>query len=49
MKDGNIYKISKGKEHTFEHLKKGVYHVEADLLVRLRFRPWVYTNSIRVI
>lgn len=44
--NGNIAAVSKGREHVFKDIDKGVYRIEADYLRWGRYYPWIYSNSI---
>lgn len=49
IKDGELYKFSEGKEHNFENLDKGVYRAECYIRRYCRYKPWIFTNCIKVV
>jgi len=48
IKNGTPWQKSRGRKHTFSGIGKGVYRVEAFHRHLLKYRPWIYSNSIWV-
>ncbi|QGT99126.1 hypothetical protein SYNTR_0533 [Candidatus Syntrophocurvum alkaliphilum] len=48
LKDGEIVHVSKGKKHIYNNITPGTYRVECYHKHLLGYRPWIYSNSIRV-
>lgn len=44
--NGNIAAVSKGREHVFKDIGKGIYRIEADYSCWGRYFPWICSNSI---
>jgi hypothetical protein len=48
MKNGRCWEKSQGQKHVFERIREGVYRVEVFHAQGLRYRPWIFSNSIWV-
>jgi hypothetical protein len=49
IKDGELFLEQKGDSLTFRVKEKGVYRVEAFHKTLFKLRPWIYSNTIRVV
>lgn len=48
IKNGKIRYVSYGSNHLFTNITAGVYRVESDIRYFLKYRPWIFSNSIWV-